>query len=134
MPEKRLHPMVKKSIGPSDERYHWYNLGTTGGATCEICGTDYPENEDVRIDSILGRQVVIECCGGLIDSLYGEFGPRFAVQYLEDFAEDPTKPQFGFLRRVLSSVLQAAGNRTELVAREIAENQKSLERITKATE
>lgn len=74
------NPFFKKPLGPSELGDYlgknWNNLhmGADGPITCEICGTNHPERKDETyiISIFLGRQVVEECCGAIIDKVFKE--------------------------------------------------------------
>ncbi len=88
-----MKSVVKKPVGPSER--HWNNTHTgTSEAICEWCGTSHPESDrGYTLLDVLDRQVVLECCGAVVDKLYDEWGPEFTRQSLEDFgdgiSEDP---------------------------------------------
>lgn len=97
-------PMVSKPFGPSElgkgfgtdwNNLHW---GTDGPVTCEICGTEHPERKDetYTLSQFLGRVIVEECCGAMLDLVYNESGSDFTRAFLEEFAENPTNPRFLF--------------------------------------
>ena len=65
-------------------------------------------------------QLVEPCCGALIDQLYQEFREKFVLQYLKDFAEDPTNPEFHIFRQALLESLMDAKHRTDEVRAEVS--------------
>lgn len=71
----------------------WNNMchGTDGPVTCEICGTKYPErtSESYTISRFLGKAVVEECCGVILDIVYAECGRSFAEAMLEEVSDNP---------------------------------------------
>lgn len=112
-------PMVSKPFGPSElgkgfgtdwNNLHW---GTDGPVTCEICGTEHPERKDetYTLSQFLGRVIVEECCGAMLDLVYNESGEVFTRAFLEEFAENPTNPCFLLMLDDIKSTLQKAGNK-----------------------
>lgn len=123
-------PLVTKPFGPTEDGPHYYygyqiwNLdcsGTSGGVTCEICGTDLPElvDESYHLFTFFGRQGVEECCGRIIDEMYQVAAREFTESYLHEFAENPADPAFVTLRTVLKEVLEKAKLNMKKVSEEI---------------
>lgn len=112
-------PMVFKPLGPSKFGKgfgtDWNNLhkGTDGPVACEICGTKHPKRQDetYTISLFLNKEVVEECCGAILDLVYRESGDVFTSAFLEEFAENPTKPCSFFILDEIKSVLQKAGKK-----------------------
>jgi hypothetical protein len=108
-----MKPLLNRPAGPSKKRNWWCNthMGTSGGVTCEICGTEHKSlgcniSSDYHLFRLFGLQGVSECCGALIDDLYKEWGSDFCDEYLSDFAMNPCMD--GALLYHLESVLSAA--------------------------
>jgi len=96
--------MVKRSLGESElgdyAGKYWNNLcrSTTSAVTCQICGKEYPElpesDDGLMISVFLGREVVEDCCGAILDRVYRESCKEFACRYLQEFADNPTDSRF----------------------------------------
>ena len=121
--------LMGKGFGDCD----WNNqsLGTDGPVTCEICGTDFPERLDqsYTISRFLGKQVIEECCGVVLDQVYHESGEQFTVAFLKEFAQDPTNPRFHMMIVYLKDALKNALESTVKTASNIAIAQENLEKI-----
>jgi len=132
---KTKRPILPRPAGPSE--YWWNNLhqAATYEVVCELCGTQHPEldpNDDGRIiDRFLGLQVVEECCGRVFDILYREIGEEFALQFLRDFAENPTDSRFGMLCYLLPELLGKARQKAEEIAQKNAELRKTASEISR---
>jgi hypothetical protein len=109
--------IFKKPAGPAElgpfSNGDWATLGTTTcGPLCEPCGTEHEEIDEnepgLSFSRVMGLQLVDECCGAAIDTLYKELGEPFALRFLEEFAKNPAAPQFQFLLRSLKDVLDRA--------------------------
>ena len=112
---KRIRRIFNKPAGPSEipeSAFGWNNqsLGTSGSVTCELCGTEHPKDPDgnYSVGRFLGLQFVERCCGRAIDVVYREFNEEFATQFLKEFAQDPTAPQFTIFLNVLKECLVQA--------------------------
>lgn len=89
--------IFKKPVGGSD--HHWNNdhSGTSRAVTCEICGTNHKEldfNTTRTLDVFLGRQLVEDCCGKLIDVIYEEYKSVFFDRFLKEFIQNPLDNPF----------------------------------------
>ncbi len=122
--------MFDKPMGES--KYHWNNLPilTTGPVVCELCGTEWPAlplsgPENYHPMKFLGSDTIEECCGKAADILYGEFGEKFAQQFLCDFAENPTNPRFKDFLITLNESL----TRAKVKAQEPSEKTQELHRL-----
>lgn len=139
-------PLVDKPLGPSRLRMgrswnSWNNLGsgTTRALTCEICGTEHaelPENHEDRIYSrFLGLQVVEECCGRIFDLVYHESAEEFVHHFLEEFADDPTNPQFSMImEHILPDILKKAAEKLAKSAASVENLQTDLAQSAEAKE
>jgi hypothetical protein len=58
-----------------------------------------------------GKQIVMDCCGKVVDDLYKQLGVDFAIATLEDFGKSPLDPSFGLFRRVLRGILSQVAER-----------------------
>lgn len=134
-----MKPLLESSVGVSQDgdyrgRY-WNNCErmTTKAVACEICGRKFPklpENEDGLLVSVfMGRTVVEECCGAVLDIVYGESGRVFAERYLEEFAENPTDFRFRTLISTLRDVLPKASAKLTEVSSEIEKFHSTLQEI-----
>lgn len=130
MPQEDKKPKSLLSE-PAGTAVRFWNSGitTAHGVTCELCGKEWPdppEDEDYTVVRFIGKQVVMECCGRIIDMLYEEWGEDFTTAFLEDFASDPSDIRFGFLRFHLPDILKDAQKKadevlnTVIVSRQIA--------------
>jgi len=115
-------PLLKKPFGGSKYLWNNCNMGTSS-AYCEVCGTNSrvdSESTSLTIDNFLGYQMVEECCGGLLDLLYEEFGKEFATRFFKEFSEDPFDPRFA----VFLMVMQTGFAHIEKTASELSEQAK----------
>lgn len=131
-----MDPIAKSPMGGSKlggyGRNYWNNLhrGVDGPLTCEICGTGYLEdNEGYTISRFLGREVVEDCCGAILDMVYKESGEEFAIAFLEEFAENPADPRFFCLLEVLKRILPKAKRKLEETEGKVEKALKSLDAI-----
>jgi len=130
---KKLMPLAKKPLGEST--IYWCNerVRTTRAVTCEICGTEFPElgleDDGYTISTFLGRQVVEECCGRIIDIIFRESGEEIAKAYLKEFAENPTDPRFSFFRDVLAGTLKEAKENIRRTCKPLKETQGHMDDI-----
>jgi len=126
--------LFSEPVGPS--AHEWSNQGLAvyeSGATCGLCGTEYPGvdfesgNSSITISCFLGRQVVEDCCGRVLDLVYKESGEVMARKFLEDFAKNPTD-QMRFLgfASFLSRCLQEANDNLQTVTEEVIEAEQKL--------
>lgn len=107
----------------------WNNMGLgIEHALCQICGTW--EGETPTVSMVLGLQVVEPCCGALLDALYRDLGKEFAIQYLKDFAKDPTASEYYELRRCLQDSLSEASERVAETSGQIEDCQAHLATVT----
>lgn len=107
-------PFFKKSVGGSER--HWNNMhcGTSGGASCQLCGKEWPEGEEVLLGRFLGLQIVEECCGKVFDIVYKELGEEIVREYLEDFSKNPLDSDFGMmLNHYLPEAVEEARKKAE---------------------
>lgn len=123
--------MISKPMGQTQHGYSWCNAqtGTTRAVTCEICGTAFLERahgDDLHLANFLGRQVVLECCGKIIDLAYDEMGESFATEFLDDYANDPTNIRFGTFRYAISGCVQKAKEVIVKALRDIKTIEKNL--------
>jgi len=125
--------LAKKPLGENEIYWNNNHMGTTRTVACEICGTEHPEldpNDDSRIIStFLGRQVVEECCGGIIDIVFKESGEEITRAYLKEFAENPTSPEFYIFREVLVETLKKAKENIRKTCKPLKEAQAHLDNI-----
>lgn len=134
-----MKPLVKDSLGESKLGStfgtNWNNLhrSTTAAVTCQICGKKYPElpeNDDgLMISIFLGREVVEECCGAIIDWVYKESGEEFAIRFLEEFSENPGDPRFSVFRMELGDCLAKATKKATEVNDEVGVINRDLKKI-----
>lgn len=120
-------PLFKESLGPSqlgpgtgDWRGNW-NIsmsGTLGGVTCELCGTNHPEQSDVSyaIFYFMGRQGIEQCCGRLLDEAYEVAGEAFSIAYLREFGSSPGDSRFAIFRSCLGDALSQAVSKADEIA------------------
>ncbi len=98
----------------------WNNesWGTDGPILCEICGRTHPRrtNETYIVSRFLGKQVVEECCGAILDRVYQESGEEYATAFIREFANDPANPRFYIFLSELKSALLKANKKSEEVA------------------
>lgn len=118
-----LKPLLKKPAGPSKKRWNNCSWGSDGPILCEVCGTSHPEDRDQNyiVSKFLGRQLVEDCCGALLDIVYGESGREFAEAFLEEFAENPTDSRFYTFRLALQEAMAKAAEKLAEVGKQVAE-------------
>lgn len=123
-PERR-GTLFKNPAGPSKRRWCNASRGTLAKTICETCGTVHPDLTDADssyiIDNFLGHDMVEECCGKAIDTLYQEFGEVFSLAFLEDFSRNPTDPRFTILRSTLQEMAGEARKKCVVIQREMDE-------------
>ncbi len=135
MKEELEFPIFNAPVGPAKQ--YWCNerLGTTGEVTCEACGTNYPEeplgSDGHSLNQVLGLQVLSDCCGGMIDKLYGEWGEDFAIKFAQEFADNPLDPKFTIFRMTLEDVLNKARQTVLQAELEFAQNQDNFSALNK---
>ena len=126
-------PIFKKPFGGSDALWHNQNMGTTRSVLCEICGTSHPELPDgadsYYLSQFLGRQMIDECCGGVLDVIFEESGRTFALAYIKQCAEDPTSSQFSELLFMINEGLSRAKKILEKSSKNLKATQKLSEEI-----
>ena len=112
---------------------------TSGGILCELCGTDYPSVEDggeevewIEIEPF--GQIAIPCCGAFLDKLYEELGEKFALQYLEDFKDNPGSSDFTMFLYCLTQVLPQALAKIQETQDQVKETAGLAEETAKKTE
>ncbi|MFA5124639.1 MAG: hypothetical protein WC473_02325 [Patescibacteria group bacterium] len=117
--------------GPS--KLPWQEVGvmygSEGDETCDLCGTYWKEGEDCHHFKFLRMNVVMECCGAVIDRLYREWGSRFTSLQLHQFAKDPTSRDFLLLRGDLDDALRVATTLICKVITDVNQAQSRLEAI-----
>ena len=122
-----MSPISEKPVGVSDSLWNNMNTGTLGPTVCEWCGTELPaREEDYTIIEVLGRQVVLGCCGGVVDTLYEEWGESFTKQLLKDFAKNPLDPRFTLLLSSIGDALKRAKQNAQELQQEIEETESLL--------
>lgn len=103
---------------------YWNNdhHGSDGPETCEICGTEHPEEGDggaYIVSTFLGLRVVEECCGKVLDVIYSESGEEFCQRYLEEFAANPADPRYYIFRKRLSNLVAKAMENLQKAAEDL---------------
>lgn len=130
MKEELEFPIFNAPVGSAKEYWCNEHIGTTGEVTCEACGTNYPEeplgSDGHSLNQVLGLQVLSDCCGGMIDKLYSEWGEDFAIKFVQEFANNPLYPKFTLLRMTLKNELKKAQQSILEAESEFAQNQKNL--------
>jgi hypothetical protein len=108
--------LFSEPIGPS-RGLQWAKNTTPAELICEPCGKLHSEREvDDNLGTawVLGYQVVIECCGRMVDTLYEQFGDDFTRRKLTDLSENPTGAEHTLLRAVtLPHILDRAKSNLE---------------------
>ncbi len=106
-----MEPLFAKPAGPTKLRKH-SDMETQKATTCEICGTHHPDREKAYgLNKFLGRWVVEECCGAVIDQVYYEHGEDFTIAYVKECSENLGRPTCTQLKRVLEQALITSGKR-----------------------
>lgn len=115
-------PLGESKLGGYGEGY-WNNCrrGTDGPVVCDICGIEHPEDRDISyiVSRFLGREVVEDCCGRILDVVYEESGQEFAEKYLREFAENPTDSRFYTLLCTLKRILPKALEKLDEVTSQV---------------
>ncbi|MFA6594347.1 MAG: hypothetical protein WCT16_03775 [Candidatus Buchananbacteria bacterium] len=132
MPEKESRSYwFDAPQGPS--KLPWQEVSvmfaSEGDETCGLCGTYWKDGEDCHRFHFLGMNVVMECCGAVIDRLYKEWGGRFSGLKLHQFAKSPTSPNFSDLRQDLNNNLREAMTAASKVITDINQAQDRLKAI-----
>lgn len=119
---------LKKSAGAGERDLELYQTISDDGVTCEACGTDY----SVRCTwgYFMGKQIVKECCGKLLDKIYLEIGEALAIAFLEDFARNPLNGKFGVFLITLNKALNTAKEKSQFSAEELDKLSKALNSYT----
>ena|GEM_PF-2483440 len=129
-----LKPLFKKPYGGSEYLYNNRHMGTSS-ALCEVCGTQHDVGEEslesLTIDRFLGRQMVEQCCGGVLDLLYDESGEEFAIRFLKEFGQDPLDPRFLMFKTILEDVLAHIEKNAGKLQDDIRKNQTALASLGK---
>ncbi len=124
---RKMSPISEKPVGASDYLWNNMNTGTLGPTICEWCGTGLPARDgDYTTIEVLGLQVVLECCGDVVDTLYEEWGESFTTQLLKDFAKNALDPRFNLLLSSIRDALQVVKERAQEAINEIEEVEKLL--------
>lgn len=115
-------PLFAESAGAGER--DWNNLGsvTYEEIVCELCGKRWEKDEDSGhvIGRFLDRQLVMDCCGLLLDVVYGELGNEFVEVTLNEFAQNSTSTDFTWLLRAMKTALETAQQRTRVVGEQAA--------------
>ena len=122
-------PIFLKPAGPSQRSWNNLHTDTDDGATCELCGTEWPKGEDISLGQFLNFQLVEECCGTVFDQFYKEIGEEFATVFVEDFAQNPTDPRFHLFVISLKRYLEQAQEKTSGMIASIKRVKKDLTTI-----
>ncbi|MBI2609614.1 hypothetical protein HYW53_00365 [Candidatus Giovannonibacteria bacterium] len=84
--------------------------GTHTAIQCGLCGTKHPKRDDSDLSyhtfGFLGHQGVVECCGRVVDILFGEWGKEFAEKLLTRFGEAPLEEKFYILRSSIKDAVK----------------------------
>ncbi|MFA5432507.1 MAG: hypothetical protein WC319_06495 [Candidatus Paceibacterota bacterium] len=124
--------LLKEPFGAS--KYPWNNLHMgTCIVYCEVCGTlckTDSDAESLTVDQFLGRQIVEECCGGLLDLLFEESGEEFAIRFFKEFSKDPLNPRYAVFRITMDNGFAAMNKKMAELQEQITINQDTLKRLT----
>ncbi len=107
-------PLFPEPFGPSEIRegdWGWNVVegGThLGDETCGLCGTHHPKGVSVIYGKLLNVSYVEQCCGGIADYLYRQFGRAFFAQLLREIGADPVE-HADLLREIRDALAAAAG-------------------------
>lgn len=103
---------------------------TTNKVICGFCGTTHPEmdggNDGYTLFKLLGRVGVMDCCGKLVDVIYGEWKRGFMDKYIEEFSIDPLGSEFYIFRNSLPQAIESWREKAEEVSREAYKTQQML--------
>lgn len=124
-----MKPFVNSPLGKSELGSHgngyWNNrhIAVSGPVTCEICGTNHPEDDDCSymLSEFFGRQVVEDCCGAIFDLAYQELKEEFTLAFLEEFTRNPADSRFGNLLYALNRLLPKASQKLAEVKGQVDE-------------
>lgn len=149
-------PLVKKPAGSGYEgegpdwskgSRGWIHASDIGcPVTCGLCGTVHEPIDDSDVDwdgdgdidadeyayhlfDLLGRTVVYECCGRVIDHLYDLMGEMFAHEFLKDSAGNPTGGEFSFLLSSISYHLRQSRHVLDKATNGVIEAQDQCEKL-----
>jgi len=133
MSKKELKPIFKEPFGElGDSKFNREIIFHDFQIKCELCGRIHNEGvengvEDGNNDesfstfSFLGRKGLHQCCGGVIDVLFKEFGELFTQAFLIKFADDPTNDRFSKFIPFLEIIFKNAKNKIKETGEGIGE-------------
>ena len=100
-------PFGESEKFPMGNRMH----STQEAIQCGLCGTKHSKHPaddwSYHTFTFLGRQGVVECCGGIVDVVFGEWGSEFTERKLEEFTENPYRAIFYTLRSSIKDAVSA---------------------------
>lgn len=132
MSGKPVLPLFKKPFGGSEK---WCNqhMSTTRGVLCEVCGKshlDLPDGaQGYSLNQFLGRQMIGECCGGVLDVIFDESGREIAFAYIKECAKEPTSSEFKELLFFFKDILALILKSTKRLEEEVEKTDKMSEEI-----
>lgn len=142
--KKELQPIVSKPLegnGDYGWEYHMSYDVWMGECRCGFCGTllpsklvdpntddrDVEDEEQYHTVKLLGREVVLECCGdALLAHLYNVLGAAFCERHIVDSAKNPTGEEFRQIQMTLDSALTKAQEVLQKALKEVDKQRDSL--------
>lgn len=122
-------PVFEKPYGPGKRHHSLYSSTPDDGATCEFCDTTY-DGPGFRMGYLLGREIIMECCGKFVDDLFSNLGLVFAQSALEDMAANPTSGAAKYLLIVLEGTLATARRNLAAAQEDVDSAQTALASLT----
>lgn len=126
-------PLFSKPVGESKRFWNNLHAGSCGGEICGLCGTEWPEGEDVIRGRFLGYEIVEDCCGRVFDIVFEELGDEITREYLKDFSENPLDFKFVSLLDYISEAIEKARQKAEKFLQE-SNIQEDIKKIKKAAD
>lgn len=109
---EKIKPLFDKPYGPMENYRTNLSMGTVGEALCEMCGTIHPEepagSDGHNLIEVLGRMVVMDCCGRLVDVLYEEWGETFTLAFIKEWKQNPLDTRYRFFTMILQEAARRA--------------------------
>ncbi len=119
-------PVFEKPYGPGKRQHSLYTSTPDDGATCEFCGTTCYGGPDFRMGNLLGRQIIMGCCGNFVDELFKDLSVVFTQETLEDLARNPTSGDAVFLLQLMKTALTGAAKTLAAAKDSVGRTQEAL--------
>jgi len=120
--------LFSKPFGPTERDWGEIRHGTDE-ATCELCGKHWSAEEvgyTIIVSRFLGRQVVEACCGRVLDVVFMERGYDITLEFIKNYAENPSHGGYAMFVDVLSDCLKKAKNNLQENLKKVKEAENDL--------